>query len=86
VEKLDPSVLAPSLSIERQLLEHGARRRGRGTCGAIANAAAAVIAGQAKVVMVYKVIAQPPHARFGAGVGSRRSRPIRRATSTAPTA
>ena len=71
VEKLDPSVLAPSLGIPNvnySSMVHGGG--GGGTCGAIANAAAAVIAGQAKVVMVYKVITQPPHARFGAAYGS----------------
>jgi acetyl-CoA acetyltransferase len=71
VEKLDPSVLAPSLGIpcvNYSSMVHGGG--GGGTCGAIANAAAAIIAGQASVVMVYKVITQPPHARFGAAYGS----------------
>ncbi|HZR81223.1 MAG TPA: thiolase, partial [Candidatus Binatia bacterium] len=71
VEKLDPSVLAPALgipSVNWSNMVHGGG--GGGTCGAIANAAAAVAAGQASVVMVYKVITQPPHARFGASYGS----------------
>jgi acetyl-CoA acetyltransferase len=71
VEKLDPSVLAPALGIPAvnySSMVHGGG--GGGTCGAVANAAAAVIAGQADVVMVYKFITQPPHARFGAAYGS----------------
>jgi acetyl-CoA acetyltransferase len=71
VEKLDASVLAPALGIPNvnySSMVHGGG--GGGTCGAIANAAAAIIAGQASVVMVYKVITQPPHARFGAAYGS----------------
>jgi len=43
---------------------------GGGTCAAVANAAAAVHAGLAKAVMVFKIITQPPHARFGASYGS----------------
>jgi acetyl-CoA acetyltransferase len=71
VEKLDPSVLAPALGIPNvnwSNMVHGGG--GGGTCGAIANAAAAIVAGLANVVMVYKVITQPPHARFGASYGS----------------
>ncbi len=71
VEKLDPSVLAPALGIPAvnySSMVHGGG--GGGTCGAVANAAAAVIAGQADVVMVDKFITQPPHARFGAAYGS----------------
>jgi len=71
VEKLDPSTLAPALGIPAvnySSMVHGGG--GGGTCGAVANAAAAVIARQADVVMVYKFITQPPHARFGAAYGS----------------
>lgn len=71
VEKLDPSVLAPALGIPNvnySSMVHGGG--GGGTCGAVANAAAAIVAGLAEVVMVYKVITQPPHARFGASYGS----------------
>ena len=71
VERLDPSTLAPALGIPAvnfSSMVHGGG--GGGTCGAVANAAAAVIAGQAEVVMVYKFITQPPHARFGAAYGS----------------
>ncbi|MBM4265047.1 MAG: thiolase [Deltaproteobacteria bacterium] len=71
VDANDPSLLAPALGIPNvnfsNLVFGGG---GGGTCGAIANAAAAVIAGLAKVVMVYKVITQPPHMRFGAAYGS----------------
>jgi len=71
VEKLDPSTLAPALGIPAvnySSMVHGGG--GGGTCGAVANAAAAVLAGQADVVMVYKFITQPPHARFGSAYGS----------------
>jgi acetyl-CoA acetyltransferase len=71
VERIDPSTLAPALGIPAvnySSMVHGGG--GGGTCGAVANAAAAVIAGQADVVMVYKFITQPPHARFGAAYGS----------------
>jgi acetyl-CoA acetyltransferase len=70
VDANDPARLAPGLGIpnvnfSNMVLGGG----GGGTCGAIANAAAAIVAGLAKVVMVYKVITQPPHARFGAAYG-----------------
>ena len=71
VEKVDPSILAPSLGIPQvnfSSMVHGGV--GCGTCAAVCDAAAAVIAGLAEVVMVYKVITQPPHARFGAAYGS----------------
>jgi len=71
VESNDPGMLAPALGIPNvnfsNLVFGGG---GGGTCGAIANAAAAVHAGLAEVVMVYKIITQPPHARFGASYGS----------------
>jgi acetyl-CoA acetyltransferase len=71
VDSNDPSLLAPALGIPNvnfsNLVFGGG---GGGTCGAIANAAAAIIAGLARVVMVYKVITQPPHMRFGAAYGS----------------
>jgi acetyl-CoA acetyltransferase len=71
VDANDPSLLAPALGIPNvnfsNLVFGGG---GGGTCGAIANAAAAIVAGLAKVVMVYKVITQPPHMRFGASYGS----------------
>ena len=67
----DPSQLAPALGIPNvnfsNMVFGGG---GGGTCGAVANAAAAVHAGLARVVMVYKIITQPPHARFGAAYGS----------------
>jgi acetyl-CoA acetyltransferase len=70
VDANDPARLAPALGIPNvnfsNLVLGGG---GGGTCGAIANAAAAIVAGLAKVVMVYKVITQPPHARFGAAYG-----------------
>jgi len=73
----DPSLLAPSLGIPNVnyagMVFGGG---GGGGCGAVANAAAAVAAGYANVVMVYKIITQPPHARFGASYG--------RATSADP--
>jgi hypothetical protein len=70
VDANDPARLAPGLGIpnvnfSNMVLGGG----GGGTCGAIANAAAAIVAGLAKTVMVYKVITQPPHARFGAAYG-----------------
>jgi acetyl-CoA acetyltransferase len=70
VDANDPARLAPALGVpnvnfSNMVLGGG----GGGTCGAIANAAAAIVAGLAKVVMVYKVITQPPHARFGAAYG-----------------
>jgi acetyl-CoA acetyltransferase len=71
VERLDPSTLAPALGIPDVCwsnMVHGGG--GGGTCGAVANAAAAVAAGLANVVLVYKVITQPPHARFGSAYGS----------------
>ena len=67
----DPSMLAPELGIPNvnysNMVFGGG---GGGTCAAVANAAAAVHAGLAEVVMVYKIITQPPHARFGAAYGS----------------
>ncbi len=72
VDANDPSFLAPSLGIPNvnfsNLVFGGG---GGGTCAAIANAAAAVHAGLAQVVMVYKIITQPAHARFGASYGSK---------------
>ena len=71
VEKMDPSLLAPALGIPNvnwSSMVHGGG--GGGACGAIGAAAAAVVSGQAQVVMVYKVITQPPHMRFGASYGS----------------
>ena len=70
VDANDAARLAPALGIPNVSyanMVHGGG--GGGTCGAIANAAAAIVAGLAKVVMVYKVITQPPHARFGASYG-----------------
>jgi acetyl-CoA acetyltransferase len=71
VDSNDPGMLAPSLGIPNvnfsNLVFGGG---GGGTCAAIANAAAAVHAGLARVVMVWKIITQPPHARFGAAYGS----------------
>jgi acetyl-CoA acetyltransferase len=71
VDENDPSQLAPALGIPdvsfSNLVLGGG---GGGGCAAIANAAAAVHAGLARVVMVYKTITQPPHARFGASYGS----------------
>ena len=69
-EALDPGLLAPALglpNVNYSAMVHGGG--GGGTCGAVANAAAAVATGLAKVVMVYKIITQPPHARFGAAYG-----------------
>jgi len=76
VDANDPARLAPGLGIpnvnfSNMVLGGG----GGGTCGAIANAAAAIVAGLAKVVMVYKVITQPPHARFGAAYGLAQAAP-----------
>ncbi|MEW6272981.1 MAG: acetyl-CoA acetyltransferase, partial [Thermodesulfobacteriota bacterium] len=71
VERIDPSTLAPALgipSVDYSSMVHGGG--GGGTCAAVASAAAAIVAGLARVVMVYKVITQPPHARFGASYGS----------------
>ena len=71
VDSNDPSRLAPALGIPNvnfsNMVFGGG---GGGTCGAIANAAAAIVAGLAEVVMVYKIITQPPHMRFGASYGS----------------
>jgi acetyl-CoA acetyltransferase len=76
VDANDPARLAPALGIPNvnfsNLVLGGG---GGGTCGAIANAAAAIVAGLAKVVMVYKVITQPPHARFGAAYGLAQATP-----------
>ena len=70
VDRNDPSQLAPALGIPNvsfsNLVFGGG---GGGTCAAIANAAAAITAGLANVVMVYKIITQPPHMRFGAAYG-----------------
>ncbi len=67
----DPGLLAPSLGIPNvnfsNMVFGGG---GGGTCAAVANAAAAIHAGLANVVMVFKIITQPPHARFGAAYGS----------------
>jgi acetyl-CoA acetyltransferase len=71
VEKMDPSLLAPALGIPNvnwSSMVHGGG--GGGACGAIGAAAAAVVSGQAQAVLVYKVITQPPHMRFGASYGS----------------
>jgi acetyl-CoA acetyltransferase len=71
VDANDPSLLAPALGIPNvnfsNLVFGGG---GGGTCAAVANAAAAIVAGLAHTVVVYKVITQPPHARFGAAYGS----------------
>lgn len=67
----DPSFLAPALGIPNvnySAMVFGGG--GGGGCAAIANAAAAVAAGYAEVVMVYKIITQPPHRRFGAVYGA----------------
>ncbi|MEE8314410.1 MAG: thiolase [Myxococcota bacterium] len=67
----DPGIVAPSLGIPNvNFSNHVFGGGGGGGCGAIANAAAAIHAGLAKVVMIYKIITQPPHARFGASYGS----------------
>ncbi len=71
VDGSDPALLGPALGLPNlnySAMVHGGG--GGGGCGAVANAAAAVATGQAEVVMVYKVITQPPHARFGASYGS----------------
>jgi len=71
MERIDPGTLAPALGIPEvnfSSMVHGGG--GGGTCGAIATASAAIVAGLANVVMVYKFITQPPHARFGAAYGS----------------
>jgi acetyl-CoA acetyltransferase len=71
VDQNDVGLLAPALGIPNvsySSMVHGGG--GGGTCGAVASAAAAIVAGLANVVMVYKVITQPPHARFGAAYGS----------------
>ena len=70
MDKNDPSLLAPSLGIPNVnycgMVFGGG---GGGTCGAFAQAAAAIVAGYAQVVMVYKIITQPPNMRFGASYG-----------------
>ena len=69
----DPSFLAPALGIPNvnySAMVFGGG--GGGGCAAIANAAAAVAAGYAEVVMVYKIITQPPHRR-SSGVPSSRT-------------
>jgi acetyl-CoA acetyltransferase len=76
IDANDPARLAPGLGIpnvnfSNMVLGGG----GGGTCGAVANAAAAIVAGLANVVMVYKVITQPPHARFGAAYGLAQAAP-----------
>ena len=43
---------------------------GGGVCGAVGNAAAGLIAGQAKYVVVYRSLAQGQYARFGQGRGT----------------
>ena len=72
VDSNDPGMLAPSLGIPNvnfsNMVFGGG---GGGTCGAVANAAAAIHAGLAEVVMVFKIITQPAHARFGASYGSK---------------
>jgi acetyl-CoA acetyltransferase len=71
VDANDPSLLAPALgipSVNFSSMVFGGG--GGGACAAVANASAAIVAGLARVVMVYKVITQPPHARFGAAYGS----------------
>ena len=71
VDRNDPSLLAPALGIPNVSFSNMVfGGGGGGTCGAIANAAAAIVAGLAEVVMVYKIITQPPHMRFGASYGS----------------
>ncbi len=70
MDKNDPSLLAPALGIPNVnysgMVFGGG---GGGTCAAVAQAAAAIVAGYASVVMCYKIITQPPHARFGASYG-----------------
>ncbi len=71
VDVNDPAVLAPALglpgvSFSNQVFGGG----GGGTCAAVANAAAAIVAGLAHAVVVFTVITQPPHQRFGAAYGS----------------
>ena len=72
VDGNDPGMLAPSLGIPNvnfsNMVFGGG---GGGTCAAVANAAAGIHAGLAEAVMVYKIITQPPHARFGAAYGSK---------------
>ena len=71
VDANEPALLAPALGIPNvnfsNLVFGGG---GGGTCAAVANAAAAIVAGLAQAVVVYKVLTQPPHARFGAAYGS----------------
>lgn len=71
VDGNDPALMASALGLPNlnySAMVHGGG--GGGGCGAVANAAAAIVTGQAEVVMVYKVITQPPHMRFGASYGS----------------
>jgi len=71
VDQTDPALLARSLGlphVDYSTMVHGGG--GGGTCGAVANAAAAITAGLATTVLVWKTITQPPHARFGAAYGS----------------
>ena len=58
-------ILLPRLSLQRT----GSSMTDNPSPGAIANASAAILAGYAKVVMVYKIITQPPNMRFGASYG-----------------
>ena len=76
----DPAALAPALGIPNvtfSSMVYGGG--GGGTCAAVAHAAAGIAAGYANVVLVWKVIAQPPQMRFGASF-SRASTPDRAAT------
>lgn len=71
VDQTDPALLARSLGlphVDWSSVVHGGG--GGGTCGAVGTAAAAIVAGLAEVVLVYKTITQPPQARFGAAYGS----------------
>ncbi|MBW2233109.1 MAG: thiolase [Deltaproteobacteria bacterium] len=72
VDGNDPGMLAPALGIPNVCFSNMVfGGGGGGTCGAIANAAAAIHAGLAEVVMCFKIITQPPHMRFGASYGSK---------------
>lgn len=66
-ETNDPSLLAPALGIPEVrysgLVMGGG---GGGCCASVANAAAAVATGQARLVMVFKALSQPPAERLGA--------------------
>ncbi|MES2187371.1 MAG: acetyl-CoA acetyltransferase [Pseudomonadota bacterium] len=70
-DRNEPSRLAAALGLPRlrtSLMQWGGG--GGGCCAAVANAAAAIHAGMANCVVVFRALAQGAHGRFGQGVST----------------